>query len=54
MATGFDPKAAVGDRGVVERDPGAQILENLVSHVGGRGLGEGDAEDARRLGAGQQ
>ena len=36
------------ERGVVERDPFGERVEHAVRHVGGRGLGEGEAEDLRR------
>ena len=36
---------------VVEHGPGAQLVEHAVRHVGGGGLGEGDAEDAGRIDA---
>ena len=41
-------------RGIVESGPRRQSLENLVRHVGGRGLGEGDAENLGRIDAAQQ
>ena len=44
----------VVERGVVEQGPGPQRVEHAVRHVGGGGLGEGDAEDARRIDAGEQ
>ncbi len=42
------------ERGVGKRGPAGQPLEHLVRHVGGGGLGEGDAEDFRRIDAAQQ
>jgi len=39
---------------VVQQRPGAQRVEHPVRHVGGGRLGEGDAEDARRIDARQQ
>ena len=40
--------------GVAERGPAGQPLEHLVRHVGGGGLGEGDAKNFRRIDAAQQ
>ena len=42
------------ERGVVERGPLAERVEHAVRHVGGGGLGEGEAEDFRRIDAGEQ
>ncbi len=42
------------ERGVAERGPARQPLEHLVRHIGGGGLGEGDAEDLGRIDAAQQ
>ncbi len=47
-------RMALVERFVVERRPGAQILEHFVGHIGGGGLGEGDAEDACRIDTRQQ
>ena len=35
-------------RGIIERDPVAERREHALGHVGGSGLGEGDAEDLFR------
>ena len=40
--------------GVVERGPFRQRAEHAVRHIGGRRLGEGDAEDLGRIDAAQQ
>ena len=42
------------ERGVVERSPFCQCVEHTGRHGGGGGLGEGDAEDLRRVFAAQQ
>ena len=45
---------AFGQRRVVEGRPCAKFGEHPVRHLRGRRLGEGQAEDARRVGAGQK
>ena len=42
------------ERCVVERGPPAQLIEHAVRHIGGGGLGEGDAENLRRIDAVEQ
>ncbi len=42
------------ERGIVEHHPVAERCEHALGHVGGGGLGEGDAEDLFRRHAGQQ
>ena len=42
------------ERVVVERDPVRERVEHARRHVGGRRLGEGDAQDLHRIGAGEQ
>ncbi len=44
----------VVQRGVVERDPVAERGEHPLRHVGGGGLGEGDAQDLFRRHVGEQ
>ena len=56
---GVDPLLAglahrLVERRVVQHRPRPQVVEHAVRHVGGGGLGEGDAEDARRIDARQQ
>ena len=50
--------AELGERGaqvgVGEHRPGAEAGEEPALHLGGGGLGVGEAEDALRLGAGEQ
>jgi hypothetical protein len=42
------------ERGVVERGPARKPLEHFVRHIGGGGLGEGDAENFGGVDAAQQ
>ena len=42
------------ERDVIEHGPCPQRVEHAVRHVGGGGLGEGDAEDAAGIDAGEQ
>ena len=44
----------VVERGIVERRPFGERVEDALGHVGGGGLGEGDAEDFFRLDALEQ
>ncbi len=53
LDVGNSPDRGV-EPGIVERGPAAQLVEHPVGHVGGGGLGEGDAEDFRRLDAVEQ
>ena len=41
----------LGQLRIADDDPGAQALEQPVGHFGSRRLGEGQAHDARRIGA---
>ncbi len=43
-----------GERDMVERGPAAQLVEHAVRHIGGGGLGKGDAEDLCRVDAVEQ
>ena len=51
-ASGITPDLVadhVVERGVVERGPGRERVEHALGHIGGGGLGEGDAEDFLRF-----
>ncbi len=49
---GFDD--SLSQRLVVEARPPGELLEDAARHIGGGGLGEGKAEDLRRLRPGEQ